>query len=87
MAAAMLDQALDDPVVDRTPEAVWCGLIAAAFAWDVWLVRSGRRLLSDAARTPTGWLLQALLVAHFAGRLGRYDPFIAASRRIPRRTP
>lgn len=72
---------------DRTAEAVWVGLIAAALGWDIWLVRTDRRLLSDAARTPTGWCLQALLVAHFAGRLGRFDPFIAASRRIPRRTP
>lgn len=64
---------------------VWCGLIAAALAWDVWLLRNDHRLLSEAARTRTGWAVQALIAAHFAGRLGRFDPFHAASRRIPRR--
>lgn len=72
--------------VDHAPEAVWCGLILAAVGWDVWLLRSGHRLLTDAARTRTGWLIQAVLVAHFAGRLGRFDPFTAAAHRIPRRT-
>ena len=44
--------------VDRTAEAVWCGLIAAALGWDLWLLRGGHRLLSDAARTRAGWCIQ-----------------------------
>lgn len=86
MGAPTLPALRHDPV-DHAAEAVWCGLIAAALGWDVWLLRGGHRPLSDVARTPTGWAVQALLLAHFANRLGRFDPFHAASRRITRRQP
>lgn len=91
MAAAMLDQALDieDQIidaVDRHAEAIWCGLIAAGLAWDVVLLKRGHRLLSDAARTPVGWAVHAVLVAHFARLLGPLDPFTYLGSRIQGRT-
>lgn len=74
-------------LVDRHAEAIWCGLIGAALAWDAWLVRTDRRTLSEATRCPVGVAAIGVVLLHFAGLLGRYDPFNAACRHIPRRTP
>lgn len=73
--------------VDRHAEAVWAGLIVAGLGWDIWLLRNGRRTLSQAARCPAGWALMALIVAHFVDLLGPLDPFHAAARLIARSTP
>lgn len=91
-AGDMLDEALDfdlvAEVIDRHAEAVWAGLIAAGLGWDVWLLRSGRRTLSEATRCPVGAAAIGGLLLHFAGLLGRYDPICwIADRLTPRRTP
>jgi hypothetical protein len=88
---ANFDQALDIEdgiveVLDRHAEAIWAGLIAAALAWDAWLVRTDRRTLSEATHCPAGVAAIGVVLLHFAGLLGRYDPFNAACRRIPRRS-
>lgn len=84
-AVDLLDQDLDfDLVVDRYAEAVWAGLIAAGLGWDVWLLRSGRRSLSEATRCPAGVAVIAGLLLHFAGVLGRFDPFHLAAERLRR---
>lgn len=89
-AGDMLDEALDfdlvAEVIDRHAEAVWAGLIAAGLSWDVWLIRSGRRSLSEATRCPLGAGLIAVLLAHFAGLLGRFDPLNFAADRLRRLT-
>jgi hypothetical protein len=72
-------------VIDRHAEAIWVGLIGAALAWDAWLVRADRRTLSEATRCPVGVAAITITLLHFAGLLGRYDPFNAACRLIPRR--
>ena len=87
-AVDLLDQDLDfDLVVDRYAEAVWAGLIAAALGWDAYLVRTGRRTLSQATRCPAGAVLIGVTLLHFADLLGRLDPFNAAAHLIARRTP
>ncbi len=65
--------------------AVWGGLIVAGLASDVVLIRGAHRTLSDMARSRAGRVAQVVLLAHFANRLGRFDPFHAAARFIPRR--
>lgn len=86
LAVPALPSLRTDPV-DRTAEAVWCGLIAAGLGWDYWLVRTGRRTLSEATRCPIGAAAIGGLLLHFAGLLGRYDPLCFAADHIPRRTP
>lgn len=88
MAARMFDDAMDledvADVLDRHAEAVWAGLIAAGLAWDVVLIRSGRRSLSEATRCPAGVAVIAGLLLHFAGLLGRFDPLHVAAERLRR---
>jgi hypothetical protein len=88
VAAAMLDEHLDADlvaeVIDRHAEAVWAGLIAAGLGWDVWLLRNGRRSLSEATRCPVGAAVIAGLLLHFAGLLGRFDPLHLAANRLRR---
>lgn len=62
--------------------AVGLAGLAVWAAGDVWLIRTGRRPLTDAARTPGGWLVTGYLVAHFARALGRGDVFTHIARRI-----
>lgn len=64
----------------------WAVLIGEALAVDVVLIRRGRRTLSNVAGCPVGWVLHALLAAHFAHLLGPADPFHAAARWLTRET-
>lgn len=61
---------------DLTPAVVvWSGLVVAALAADVWLIRAGKAPLTSAARTRTGTFGRLLLESHFQDMLGRADPF------------
>lgn len=63
------------------------GTAAVILAADVWLVRSGRRTVSQALRD-NPWAATAataLVMLHLADRLGRADPFHLVGRRIPPR--
>lgn len=71
-----------DRRTDPAP-AVWAALITAGLGADVYLHRNQHRTLSAIARTPAGWLAHGVLVLHFAGWLGRFDPFHAAASAIP----
>lgn len=66
--------------------AVWCGLIAAALAADVVLVRSRLPSLSmTAGATFARRIVVVYLAAHFLRRpafLRRYDPLSLIARRI-----
>ncbi len=84
-AADVLDADMVVDAIDRHAEAIWAGLIAAGLGWDYYLVRTGRRTLSEATRCPIGVGIIAGLLAHFAGLLGRWDPLCFAADRIPRR--
>lgn len=59
--------------------ATGLGVLAAG---DVWLIRTRRRPVTDAARTLGGWSVIGYLVAHFARALGPLDLFTAIGRRL-----
>lgn len=62
--------------------AVSAAGLAVIAAGDVWLIRTGRATVTEAVRTPLGWLVLGYLLAHFAHVLGRWDGFSAIARRI-----
>lgn len=58
-------------------------------AYDVWLGWTGRRTITGALKDNhlAAGLFTILLTAHVAEKLGRWDPFHAAARRIGRLRP
>lgn len=62
--------------------AVSAAGLAVIAAGDVWLIRTGRATVTQAVRTPAGWVVLGYLVAHFLKVLGRWDAFSAIARRL-----
>lgn len=62
--------------------AVSAAGLAVIGVGDVWLIRTGRATVTQAVRTPVGWLVVGYLLAHFARVLGRWDVFSRIARRL-----
>lgn len=84
MAAAMLDQHLDDDLGPATAVAV--GLLASALAANAWLIHMGYAPLTALARSPMGRAFRAYFDRHCDQTL-TVDLFSLAGRLIPPRRP
>jgi len=73
--------------VDPVAAAALAGWVTGGLILAAGLHRSGHGSMCNAIRTPAGLAGLAVFLLHLAHRLGRLDPFHAASRRIPRRLP
>lgn len=73
----------------RRPDAATLLVTTAALelaVGDAFLMRHGRRLVTDVLRRPIPFLCLLVLCAHAADVLGRFDPFRAVARLIPLRS-
>lgn len=63
---------------------VTAGWLTGGLLLSFLLGRSGHRQPSQVLRTPAGWLIVAVFVAHLAHALGRWDPFVRLDRLVDR---
>lgn len=74
-------------VVDPVAAGALAGWVTGGLILAAGLHHRGHGSMCTVIRTPPGLAGLAIFLLHLAHLFGRFDPFHAASRRIPRRTP